>query len=69
MSEDVVVKWDIIEQKWKQDWSVEPSKVQLDVGVLVQGSVVADLIEEVKARHQIAQILVDQQPVDDPAVW
>lgn len=66
---DVVVKWDILEQKWKEDWSVEPSNVQLSVDVLVQGSVVADLIEEVKARHEIAQILVDQQPVDDPAVW
>ena len=66
---DVVVKWDILERKWKEDWSVEPSNVQLSVDVLVQGSVVADLIEEVKARHEIAQILVDQQPVDDPAVW
>ena len=66
---DVVVKWDILERKWKEDWSVEPSKVQLSVDVLVQGSVVADLKEEVKARHEIAQILVDQQPVDDPAVW
>lgn len=66
---DVVIKWDILERKWKEDWSIEPSNVQLSIDVLVQGSVVADLIEEVKARHEIAQILIDQQPVDDPAVW
>mgnify|MGYP001766020230 CR=1 FL=1 len=66
---DAIEKWDIIERKWKIDWSEKRSDVQLDVAVLVQGSIVADLLEEVQARHQIAAIIASQPPVDDPAVW
>jgi len=67
---DAVERWDIVERKWKIDWSEHrPEPVDIDVGVKVQIGIVADIIEEVKARHEIAQIIVEQGPIDDPAVW
>ena len=69
MSEDVVYKWDIIERSWKPDWSEEPSQADIDVAVKVQIGIIADCIEEIKARNEIAKIIVEQGPIDDPAVW
>lgn len=63
-----VEKWDIIERKWKVDWSVSPSEADIDVAVKVQIGIIADCIEEIKARHEIAKI-VAESVVDwnDPA--
>lgn len=67
---EVVAKWDIIEQAWKQDWSEPvPEPVDIDVAIKVQIGVIADIIEEIKARHEIAAIIASQEPIVDPAVW
>lgn len=63
-----VEKWDIIERKWKVDWSVEESKADIDVGVKVQIGIIADCIEEIKARHEIAKIVSESVvDYDDPS--
>ena len=66
---DAIEKWDIIERAWKIDWSVPRSKVDIDVSVKVQIGIVADVIEECKARIEIAKIIEEQGVIDDPAVW
>jgi hypothetical protein len=67
---DAVERWDIVERRWKIDWSERrPEPVDIDVAVKVQIGIVADVIEEVKARHEIARIIVEQGQIDDPAVW
>lgn len=70
MKIEAVEKWDIIERAWKIDW-VEPvpEPVDIDIGVKVQIGVIADIIEEIKARHEIAAIIAAQPVVEDPAVW
>ena len=70
--ENVVVKYDILDKKYKYDYSVEPSNVQLDVGVLVQGSIVSDLIDEVVSRVQMDNVLSEYKydSSNDPSyVW
>ena len=63
-----VKKWDIIERKWKVDWSVEESKADIDVSVKVQIGIIADCIEEIKARHEIAKIVAESVvDYDDPS--
>ena len=69
MSEEVVVKWDIIEQVWKKDWSEEVPKVDIDIGVKVQIDIVGSIIQEAIDRIQIEQIISEQPSFDDPAVW
>ena len=69
MSEEVVVKWDIIEQVWKKDWSEEVPQVDIDVGVKVQIDIVGSIIQEAIDRIQIEQIISEQPPIEDPAVW
>ena len=69
MSEEVVVKWDIIEQVWKKDWSEEVPQVDIDVAVKVQIDVVGSIIQEAIDRIQIEQIISEQPAFDDPAVW
>ena len=63
-----VEKWDIIERKWKVDWAVEESKADIDVAVKVQIGIIADCIEEIKARHVIAKIVSESKvDYDDPS--
>ena len=66
---DAIEKWDIIERRYKIDWSIPRSKVQIDVAIPVQIGIIADFIEEIKARHIIAKIIVEQGEIEDPAVW
>lgn len=65
----MIEKFDIIERKWKVDWSIPDSDADIDVAVKVQIGIVADCIEEIKARHEIAVIIAEQPEFDDPAVW
>lgn len=58
---DAIEKWDIIDRKWKIDWSVRRSKADIDVSVKVQIGVVADVIEEAKARVEIANIVANSE--------
>ena len=61
---DAVERWDIIERAWKIDWAEHrPEPVDIDVAVKVQIGVIADIMEEVKARHEIARIIVEQSMI------
>jgi len=65
-----IEKWDIVERKWKIHWDEEIEEVDIDVGIKVQIGVIADIIEEIKARHEIAEIIRKQGKVeDDPGIW
>lgn len=64
-----IERWDIIERSWKIDWTTEASKADIDVAIKVQIGIIADCIEEIKARHEIAQIIIEQGKIEDPAVW
>jgi hypothetical protein len=67
---DAVERWDIVERKWKIDWSERrPEPVDIDVGVKVQIDIVGSIIQEAIDRIQIEQIISEQPPVEDPAVW
>lgn len=67
---DAVERWDIVERKWKIDWSERrPEPVDIDIGVKVQIDVVGSIIQEVIDRIQIEQIISEQPPIEDPAVW
>jgi hypothetical protein len=67
---DAVERWDIIERAWKIDWSERrPEVVDIDVAVKVQIDVVGSIIQEAIDRIQIEQIIAEQPPIDDPAVW
>lgn len=65
----MIEKYDIIEKKWKVDWSIPDSDADIYVDVKVQLGVIADFIEEIKARHEIAKIISEQDDFEDPAVW
>jgi hypothetical protein len=65
---DAVERWDVVERKWKIDWSEPRSKVEVDVAVKVQIDVVGSMIQEAIDRVQIEQVKAEYPaPVDDPA--
>ena len=67
---DAVERWDIIERAWKIDWAERrPEVVDIDVAVKVQIDVVGSIIQEAIDRIQIEQIISEQPPIEDPAVW
>lgn len=67
---DCVERWDIVERKWKIDWSERrPEPVDIDVAVKVQIDVVGSIIQEAIDRVQIEQIIAEQGVIEDPAVW